>query len=281
MDTSFGLDVDYHQAFILHSVVKEIEDMLERFAPNLLVFGDYVLSVVFPRFRNKDIEPFEHLDIWIPSTQFGNPTNYLDDFLNTMNASLRKIQTTNSAVKQYYLVKDNFKIALINIHDTHPKDIPDFTGPSYYCQKIFGFPSESNVTRMQLSLKLEHLKLLSTADEKTLAVHRKKFEKLSRRGWSICVCGGLSVLHSWGEIMEYVENFKKALHTDDNNLVVGNKHKDVNAELVLTKTKLESMRVELKLTKDELKSTKEELIATKAQLLKIGEFLKDIKILQS
>ena len=34
MDTSFGLDVDYKQEFILHSVVKEIEDMLERFAPN-------------------------------------------------------------------------------------------------------------------------------------------------------------------------------------------------------------------------------------------------------
>ena len=205
--------IGYANHDVLKEVVDEVQKMLCCVGPDAIVFGDYVISVLVPKYKKTEIIPFTSVDILFEKS-VESSSNAESKFLKQMDKLLIPVNTQTQNYKQYILRKFTLgtfiDIALVNIHSCCVQNSLDFLTPLYVNGK-FNKSTMGFVKFMEMHLSSNYIKALASAD--SLENDAKKFEKFKSAGWkfSTMIHGRVKIMNSWEDVMKCVKWFKDKL----------------------------------------------------------------------
>ena len=175
-----ALDVSYDNKVMLAAVVRSIDDLIKELPVGCNVTGDYLFSVGNP-VKIAKISPFDHIDIIMNNDQ-----------RRLFTSQVKNLTTTNfycHYYMQYYLTEKGRKIALVNIHMAGNvlRSFPMILKP---------------VPSKHMTYRIDDTNYILEADEATLEICEKYFNKYKAIGWKCTIKG--ETFNTWEQVKQYV-----------------------------------------------------------------------------
>ena len=219
------LDISYNKKFMLAAVVSCIDDLLKQLPAGCEVRGDYLLSAGLC----DNISPFDHVDIIMDM-------DHLTSFKGKVLDALGITAAWCPYHRQYYLKENQSKIALVNIHMVGNvlRSFPMILKP---------------VPSKHMTYHIDDTNYLIEADEATLEICKKYFNKYKAIGWKCTIQD--ETFDTWEQLNHHILSLKKSKNvqniSDDANISKETLAlvKDLTKNMNELHTKMENLRKEV------------------------------------